>query len=139
MCRHRWVLSVVVALALTLASASHSQADERFRVERDGVSLSFKSWSGRHGKFYHLYVNDEGLDLNVDRSRKVLAILRNMLDGRGARWPKTDVYSDLRFSYDPEYAYPYHIGRRRLHDYTVRVWMSRAELEELIRKWEVAP
>lgn len=127
-----WVFFLWIAL-FTPSFGGHENCGCEVEYENGGVKLLLHPNSGGEG--FLLYVGKSGPKLEPENQRRIVEILDQMLDHKSAKWPKTEKYLGLRFSVDLSAKAPYMIARRQKHDYTVRIWLTRDQMEEL---WAVA-
>lgn len=111
------------------ALAKHEKCGCFHEVEHDGISLLL---SPRPKGGFLIYINRSGPLLEEKGERAVVARLRSMLANNSAKWPKFDSWNSLQFSVNPESSRPFMIGRRQKHDYTLRLWMTRKQAQELL-------
>lgn len=124
-------LNVRLFALLCLLLCSTCLAKDTVISDRDGVKLTFAPCSHGSG-LYYIFFDGTGTSLKPEESRAFISSLESIASNSGIEWPKSTAIGRYRVSYKPGAEFPYHIGRRRRHDYTVRAWLKKDELDKLI-------
>ncbi len=130
--RNLLLLVLVLACLQSPAKAENHSNCGCFYDSETRNNVQLKVGTSKSG--FILYFNGKGQMLSSKNQQKVLALFDTMLSGGGELWPKVTRLRAFRFSTRPDSERPYMIGFRQKHDYTLRIWFSRAELEE-IKTW----